>query len=309
MAQQMETNNQPLVAIITRTKNRIILLERCIRTVLAQTSGDWCHVIVNDGGDAHELESLVQRFSSEYAGRLTVIHNDKSVGMEAASNIGIRQSESRYIVILDDDDTWAPSFLQEMVKALQAETWENTRGIICHTEIVYEKIKGDKVVETGRTDFNSWLERVSLLQLFAWNRFTPVCFLFERSVLNEIGMFSEELPVIGDWEFNIRFLTNYELAVYPEYLAFWHQRPKVKSGYGNSVHKDSDLHEKYRILLTNRWLRESLKKGTMDFGQLYAESVVLENQHLQQMRYDRIVRGVKMVLLLPLWGKIRDIFR
>ena len=309
MAQHMEHANQASVAIITRTKNRIILLERCIRTVLAQTSEDWCHVIVNDGGDAYELESLVEKFSDAYAGRLKVIHNEKSVGMEAASNIGICQSKSRYLIILDDDDTWAPSFLQEMVKALQAETWENTRGIICHTEIVYEKFEGDKVVETGRTDFNAWLKRVSLLQLFAWNRFTPVCFLFERSVLDEIGMFSEELPVIGDWEFNIRFLSNYEIAVYPEYLAFWHQRPEVKSGYGNSVHKDNDLHEKYRVLLTNRWLREAIKKGTMDFGQLYAASIVLENQHLQQLRYDRIIRGLRKFFLFSLWRKIRDIFR
>lgn len=308
MTQQMKNNNQPLVAIITRTKNRTILLKRCIQTVLAQTSEDWCHVIVNDGGDAHELELLVERFSSEYAGRLKVINNEKSVGMEAASNIGVCQSESRYVVVLDDDDTWAPSFLSEMVKALQAEMWENTRGIICHTQIVYEKIKNNKVVETGRTDFNAWIERVSLLQLFSWNRFTPVCFLFERSVFDEIGMFSEELPVIGDWEFNIRFLSNYEITVYPEYLAFWHQRPKVKSGYGNSVHKDSDMHEEYRILLTNRWLRESLKKGTMDSGQVYAASVVLENQHLQQIRYDRIANVVKLILLLPLWKKIRDMF-
>ncbi len=39
------------VTVITRTKNRTLLLERAIKSVLAQTREDWTHVIVNDGGD------------------------------------------------------------------------------------------------------------------------------------------------------------------------------------------------------------------------------------------------------------------
>jgi hypothetical protein len=117
---------------------------------------------------------------------------------------------------------------------------------------------------------------VELMRLFSWNRFTPVSFLFERSVLDEIGLFNERLPVIGDWEFNLRFLTTYEIAVLPKYLAFWHQRPKLKSGYGNSVHAEEDLHRKYRALLTNKWIRESMKKGVTDFGSMYAAALLQE---------------------------------
>lgn len=185
------TDAQPLaqkaskVAIITRTKNRNLLLDRCIRSVLAQTEQDWVHVIVNDGGEAAPLDELISAYQAQYRGRLKVIHNPVSVGMEAASNIGINNSESTYLVILDDDDTWHAKFLEKMTAALATETWAGTRGMFCHTRIVHEKIVGESVVITGSEEFNNWIEHIDFLQLFAWNRFTPVCFVFERAALEE----------------------------------------------------------------------------------------------------------------------------
>jgi len=41
--------NRARVAVVTRTKNRAILLERAIHSVLKQKFHDWTHVIVNDG--------------------------------------------------------------------------------------------------------------------------------------------------------------------------------------------------------------------------------------------------------------------
>ena len=79
----MNSNNK--VAIITRTKNRVLLLDRAVKSVLCQTFDNWQHVIVNDGGDANPVDELVDRYLDQYAGRLTVIHNTQSKGMEAAS--------------------------------------------------------------------------------------------------------------------------------------------------------------------------------------------------------------------------------
>lgn len=81
------------IAVITRTKDRPLLLARCIRTVLEQTETDWIHVIVNDGGDPAPVDAAVKRHADRYRNRVRVIHNATSAGMEAASNIGIRASE------------------------------------------------------------------------------------------------------------------------------------------------------------------------------------------------------------------------
>ncbi|MBK1724121.1 glycosyltransferase family 2 protein [Thiocystis violacea] len=303
------THTDPLVAIITRTKNRALLLERCVKTVLAQTSADWVHVIVNDGGDADEVDRLLEGYREPYRGRLKVIHNPQSLGMEAASNVGIRASQSRYLVILDDDDTWDPRFLQVMVEVLQRETWPDTRGVFCHTEIVLEEIRGTQIREIGRKDFNGWLKAIDMLCLLAVNRFTPVCFLFERAVLDEIGMFDETLPVIGDWEFNIRFLERYDIRVHPEYLAFWHQRPKVKNGLGNSVIADSDLHDIYRSRMVNKWIRQSLQRGSLDYGQLFALGLIVEQNNIMESRFNRYRKRIEKTLLYRAYSALKTLVR
>jgi GT2 family glycosyltransferase len=271
-----ETKPHGTVAIVTRTKDRTILLRRCIETVLDQTSPDWVHMIVNDGGEPGPVDALLAPYRNRYGDRLCVIHNPVSVGMEAAANVGVRASSSRYVVVLDDDDAWDARFLEKCVAALQAETWPVVRGIICHTDIVYEKIEGTNVRKLRQFDYNKWMVAVELPAMLAWNRFTPVSFLFERGVFEEIGYFDEELSVCGDWDFSIRFLLKYEIAVLPETLAYWHQRPDPKSAFGNSVKSKADLHRVVRARMVNRWIRRSFATGEWSLGNAFVTAAAAE---------------------------------
>src|SRR5438445_225062 len=107
------------VAVVMRTRNRPLLLRRAIGSVLAQTMADWEMIIVNDGGDGREVEGLVAAVSAHAAGRIRVVHHQRSLGMEAASNAGIAASESELLVTHDDDDSWEPAFLAECVGLLE----------------------------------------------------------------------------------------------------------------------------------------------------------------------------------------------
>ena len=117
------------------------MLTRAVESVLAQTDSDFLHVIVNDGGDKARLESLLQPCTERYNGRLLLIDNDRSLGMEAASNIGIRSSASTYVAIHDDDDSWHPSFLTKMTCFLEAgfPLLKNLAGVVCYSTSVHER--------------------------------------------------------------------------------------------------------------------------------------------------------------------------
>ncbi len=271
------------VAIVTRTKDRPLLLVRCLESVLNQDYSDWIQVVVNDGGNREVVDDVIERYEQRYSGRLTLLSNEVSVGMEAASNIGLRATESRFVVILDDDDTWDPKFLSKMVAALEQPEFPDVKGAACHIEIVYERVEGSSIIEERRANFNSRIDYAELVNLMAWNRFTPVCFMFERSALDTVGMFDESLPVCVDWEFNIRFLSKFEITVIKEKLAFYHQRRKSRDNYGNSVHADWDEHRKYRARLSNKWIREGLSKGTVGLGELFILSNIIDynEQHRQ----------------------------
>lgn len=254
------------VAVITRTRDRAIFLRRAISNVLSQTYQNWQHIIVNDGGQQRLIENLTSDFSEGYRGRLCLIHNDGSMGMEAASNKGIHHSLSRYIVIHDDDDSWSPFFLERMIDALKAAQHSNpaVKGIVCHSMMIEEIVNGMEIREVSRYPFNLWLEHISLWRMFESNTFPPISFLFERSSLNELGHFNERLPVLGDWDFNIRFLLKYDIHLLPEILAFYHHRQKSNANYANS--HSGDRHKQARLSLTNALLRHDVAAGRIGPG-------------------------------------------
>lgn len=278
------------VAIITRTRDRPLLLKRCIESVLAQTCQDFLHVIVNDAGAPETVETALAPYKERYGDRLLVVHRDRSCGMEAATNAGLKASASTYVVVLDDDDTWHPSFLERALAALAAPDWPGSRGVTCRAQIVYERFEGDTIVEEERVPFNAWVDHMDLFRLFAWNRFTGVGFLYERSVHEEIGYYDEALEVCGDWEFNLRFLTHFEIVMLRETLAYWHQRRAHGGAYGNSVTDGWPTHMLHRIKLANQWVRDGLKGGTLDYAQMFAqanlveyhEHIVAERRHMEQ---------------------------
>ncbi|WP_315717181.1 MULTISPECIES: glycosyltransferase family 2 protein [unclassified Bradyrhizobium] len=258
------------VAVITRTRNRPLLLPRALDSVLDQSFENWIHVVVNDGGDPATVDGLIAQRAGRYAGRCHVIHNNTSRGMEAASNQGVEASSSRYIVIHDDDDAWRPDFLSKTVAYMEANaTFPKLAGVITHTERVVESIREDRIETVQRHDFNSWVKGVHLFRMLAQNMFPPISFLFRRDALVKIGPFREDLPVLGDWEFNVRFLQSFEIGVVCECLAYYHHRlPAGAVEYSNSVVDQSHQHENYSVFLRNEWLRQELNSGRTGIGTL-----------------------------------------
>lgn len=277
---------KPLVAIITRTKNRPVFLQRCIQTVLNQRFQDWVHIIVNDGGDIKSVERLVEKNAASYQNRNKVIHNKESLGMEAASNVGINNSESSYIVILDDDDTWHPDFLDSCVTRLLNKRHPNIAGVITHSSKVIEKIESQNgqelLTEVGRETFNQHLRSISLSELAGYNLFAVNAFVFERDALKKVGLYREDLPVLGDWEFNMRFVFHYEIDVVDSTLSYFHQRLTTFSGESaNSVVAKLSDHLFYRTLIQNELLRRDIQSQHVGLGTIISINCGYKNLDLR----------------------------
>jgi glycosyltransferase involved in cell wall biosynthesis len=274
------------VAIITRTKDRPLLLARALKSVLSQTSKDWLHVIINDGGDAKAVDELVAKSEKAYANRILVIHNKKCGGMEAASNKAIAACESEYVVVHDDDDAWHKNFLKDMVSGLKNYPLPSVAGIVCHSEKVVESIKGKKVTEISREPFNDDMHEITLWGIAGRNRFSPISFLYKREVFKAIGgMYDESLPVLGDWEFNLRFLQQFDIAVLPQTLAYYYFREQADGEYANTVTGWHDKHLMYSSHLRNKLLRDDLAKGKFGLGLLVNASKDFDHSQLKQDSY------------------------
>lgn len=248
------------VAVIVRTKDRPLLLRRALDDVLAQEYADWHVVLVNDGGDPSPVNALVEARWPSFDGRITVLHNEGSGGMEAASNQAIRTVRSEYVAIHDDDDTWSPSFLVRTVRHLSQT---GKAAVAVRTEIVWERVESDgEIVETGREVFLPDLVGFHLFDLLRHNHAVPISLLYRRAVHESIGEFDERLEVVGDWEFHLRLAQRFEVGFLDgPPLAFWHQRRHASGDLSNSVISRADAHRVFDRVVRDEALREHIRRN------------------------------------------------
>lgn len=258
------------VAVITRTKDRVLLLERAIKSIHQQTMRDYIHVIVNDGGDPKPVEALVEKMKVITGDRITLIHNESSLGMEAASNRGLKSVNSKYVAIHDDDDTWHPDFLKKTTEHMDTT---GAYGVISIVDRIDEDISSGVVQEVSRMRWRPDLRTLKFYDLFYSNFAVPISFIYRREVFDEIGYYDEALPVCGDWDFALRFMSKYDIDLLKtDYaLAFYHHRMSATGSLGNSIFAGFDKHEVARTKLANKYLREDMKSGAFGLGYLFNE--------------------------------------
>lgn len=254
------------VAVITRTKDRAVTLRRAAESVINQTYKDLVWVIVNDGGAPGPVD-IIAGDARRRGTTVITVHNPKSVDKGAAGNIGIRSSDSTFIVFLDDDDTWDEAFLQQTVAFLEKQRWCD--GVAVQTLRVYEEIGRDDIAISHFAYLNHDLDEIFMVDLGKKHPFTINSFLFKRAVLAEIGGFSEDLPLGEDYEFHLRFIEKFDIGVIPRPLVFYHLR-KALDEYANSAPTGAevDIREIYKDIVRDRLIRRDLRDGHLGIGAL-----------------------------------------
>lgn len=243
------------VGVVIRTKDRPWFLARALGDVAAQLFADWRVTVINDGGDAHEVDAIVARLPESVRSRVGVEHNATSRGRSAAANQGVKALSTEFVVLHDDDDLWDPRFLLETTQWLDAN--ENDIGVVVRTEIVFETASPDGFVEAGRETFWADLHAVTFTDLLEVNRWVPIAYLYRRELHERVGYYDETIHAAEDWEFGLRTLAAHTVGfIDSPALAFWMQRPDVEGDLGNSMFVLAQEHERYDARIRDRALRE-----------------------------------------------------
>src|SRR6266568_659803 len=106
---------RPSVSVVVPTRDRPVLLERSVRSILEQTyEGDIECVVVFDRSDPAPVAIEIP------AGRrLRLMTNTRRPGLAGARNTGILAGTSDLVAFCDDDDTWRPDKVSLQVDLLE----------------------------------------------------------------------------------------------------------------------------------------------------------------------------------------------
>lgn len=132
----------PAVSVIVTVYDRTRFLKGALESVHAQGFGD-LEVIVADDAGSDEVRRIV-----EGLGRADTRHrpNPRRLGIALSVASALRAARGRYVAILNDDDTWEPDFLRELVAPLE----EDARRVAAFSDLW--TVDGNGVVDTVESE-------------------------------------------------------------------------------------------------------------------------------------------------------------
>jgi glycosyltransferase involved in cell wall biosynthesis len=191
----------PVVSILMPTFNRLQFLPATIESVFAQSLTDWELIIADDGSDA-ETRSYLQSLSNPRVRVLWMAHSGKPPVM---LNAALRVARGEYVAFLDSDDVWRPRKLELQVASLRRQP-ERRWGC---TAFALIDAAGRPLAVT-RAGWPSVSGQVRD-RLFTDAVIAMPSVIATRSLLEQVGLFDEELTMNYDGDLWLRFAELSEL--------------------------------------------------------------------------------------------------
>lgn len=108
-------NSKPLASIVIPVHNGEKYIKESIDSCLNQTYENIEIIVVNDSSTDSTLEIL-----KEYGEKINVISVEKQNGLGNVLNIGIRESNGKYIVRMDADDVMYPTRIEKQIEYMES---------------------------------------------------------------------------------------------------------------------------------------------------------------------------------------------
>ena len=254
----------PQVSVIIPTYNREALLERSIKSVLAQEEV-FFELIIIDDGSTDKTAQLIQTINDP---RIRYFYQSNS-GPSAARNNGISQAVAPFIAFLDSDDEWMPNKLKKQLDFFK----EHSEYMICQTEEIWIR-NGRRVNPMKKHQKMSGDIFEKSLEL---SIVSPSCVMMKRKFFSEIGSFDETLPVCEDYDLWLRASAQFPFGLVEEFLVVRY------GGHSDQRSREFEVMDQFRI--------KSMLK-LLESGTLTEEQSKLARKELQK-KLEIVIHGSK----------------
>jgi glycosyltransferase involved in cell wall biosynthesis len=198
-------------SVIIPLYNKAEYVSKTIDSVLAQTYPDFELIIVDDGSKDNSLD-IVRQFKDE---RIKIVEQENS-GVSAARNRGIKEAKYELIALLDGDDWWDQSYLEEMVDLINKYPDVSIYGS------QYAFVKNGIACSSKKIlQMKDW-DSFDLIQMGVKLKTLPILYssgvVFRKEILKKSELFDEQISYGEDWDFFLR------MGIYSK-VAYMQKRP------------------------------------------------------------------------------------
>jgi GT2 family glycosyltransferase len=195
----MSASISPLVSVIVVNWNGKAVIEDCLLSLTQQTYSP-LEIIVVDNGSKDSSVTLIQE---KFGAVIHLVQNSINLGFAGGNNVGIRVSRGKYILLLNNDATADPRWVEELVKVAESDP-----GIgMCASKIysfdepgILDSAGGLLIYRDGLSRGRGRLERDQGQYDCVEEVLLPsgcAC-LYRRKMLDQIGLFDEDFFAYSD---------------------------------------------------------------------------------------------------------------
>jgi glycosyltransferase involved in cell wall biosynthesis len=205
------------VSIILPTYNSEKFIHRSIKSVLNQTYKNWELIIVDDAS-TDSTKEIIKNYEKEYKKIRSILLEENSGGPAKPFNIGIRNSDSKFIAFLESDDEWLPEKLEKQIEVFEKIT--NVGLVSCFAFRIFPN--GTK--KLYKTPYLGLFERTKW-KIF-WEKLgiiSPSTVIIKREIVEKIGFFDEKIKAGADLDFYLRCIKEFDFYFIDEPLVNYYE--------------------------------------------------------------------------------------
>lgn len=297
-----------MISVVIPLYNKEKSIRATIESVLAQTYTDYEVVVVDDGStdaSAEVVQSLMKK-----SNKIRLISKPNG-GVCSARNRGIIESKSYYIALLDADDLWKPTFLEEQVILIhdfpKAAMWG----------INFAEMQDGKIVRRVPTDlpegYRGYVDHYFQMPKRVSDLFCSSSVVIRKNVFDKVGMFDERIKYAEDSDMWFRIIATHKVAFYDRYMVFYQwdaenramtKRRDLRSFLPYYVDKYKDpLFKQNQIFYrwVMRWAGVRIKYFYFNVPEQHEDAKVAT----RKLDYSQLPMKYRFELLTPYWlGKL-----
>jgi glycosyltransferase involved in cell wall biosynthesis len=176
-----------LVSIVLPTYNRAAMIRPAVESCLAQTYEN-IEVLVVDDGSTDATPEIVRQIA-ERDSRVRYLRQENAK-LPAALNTGFRAARGDFLTWTSDDNAYEPEAIERMIEHLRAHP--EVGLVYCDCQIVNSQ---GEVVRVTRRAPPEAIDRVNCV---------GACFLYRRSVAEQVGEYDRETFLAEDYDYWLR---------------------------------------------------------------------------------------------------------
>ncbi len=279
--------SKPVISICVPVYNGEKYLEACLESLVKQEVSVPYEILIIDDQSTDHSPRICHNYATRYPDIIRVNRNEINLGLTGNWNQCLQHALGEWIYLFFQDDIMKAGSVETLYRSAIKD---NCLFALCDREYMLEHATewrkqhlthtlprlSDARLE-GKTNKGVILKQLETY-LLKYNFIgEPICGLFHRSLVDELGPFDEKLTQAVDFEFWLRLSLNTSFSFVPEKLVSFrvHQESQTERNRNSSM---DNIYLKDRLIICEKFLTHPVYSGNLNTDEFEVLRKVVKGQ-------------------------------